>query len=83
MFSRRRLKACLENDRIGGHYQLVIRSEGYVDTLEVKVELIDGALLDRYSELEKLQNTLRNNIENILGIQCKLSLVEPKSLSVL
>lgn len=70
----------MENDRIGGHYQLVIRSEGYVDTLEVKVELIDGALLDRYSELEKLQNTLRNNIENILGIQCKLSLVEPKSL---
>lgn len=70
----------MENDRIGGHYQLVIRSEGYVDTLEVKVELIDGALLDRYSELEKLQNTLRNNIETILGIQCKLSLVEPKSL---
>lgn len=68
------------SDQIGGHYQLVVRREGFVDTLEIKVELADNTLLEKYSEIEKLQNNLRHNLQTILGIQCKLSIVEPKSL---
>ncbi len=67
-------------EHIGGHYQLVIRREGFVDTLEVKVELIDGSLLEKYSEIEKLQKNLIHKLQTILGIQCKVSIVEPKSL---
>ena len=67
-------------DKIGPHYQLVVRREGFSDTLEVKVELIDGSLLERYTELEALQNSIRQNLHTVLGIQCKVSLVEPKSL---
>jgi phenylacetate-CoA ligase len=66
--------------QIGGHYQLVIRREGYTDTLEVKVELADSSLLEKYSEIEKLQNNLKHKLQTTLGIQCKLSIVEPKSL---
>lgn len=68
------------NSQIGGHYQLVIRTEGFSDTLEVKVELIDGSLLESYTELEKLQNNLKKKLQTVLGIQCRLSIVEPKSL---
>lgn len=67
-------------EKIGPHYQLVVRREGFTDTLEVKVELIDGSVLDKYQEIEKLHNLIKHNLQTVLGIQCKVSLVEPKSL---
>lgn len=67
-------------EKIGPHYQLVVRREGFADTLEVKVELIDGSVLDKYQEIEKLHNLIKHNLQTVLGIQCKVSLVEPKSL---
>ena len=66
--------------QVGGHYQLIVRSEGYMDTLEVKVELFDTSLLEKYSELEKLQRTINAKLKTVLGIDAKVSLTEPKSL---
>ncbi|NLB36814.1 MAG: phenylacetate--CoA ligase, partial [Clostridiales bacterium] len=57
--------------QIGGHYQLVIRREGFTDTLEVKVELADKSLLEKYSEIEKIQNNIKHRVQTTLGIQCK------------
>lgn len=65
---------------IGPHYQLVIRREGYMDTLEVQVELIDSSLLEQYGALEKLQRTVKEQLKSVLGIDSKISLVEQKSL---
>lgn len=65
---------------IGPHYQLVVRREGFSDTLEVRVELVDGRVLEQYSEIEKLHNLIKHNLQTVLGIQCKVSLVEPKTL---
>lgn len=65
---------------IGPHYQLVVRRVNAKDTLEVKVELIDGELLERYSELEQLTNMIRNRLHSVLGLDAKVTLVEPKSL---
>ena len=67
-------------EHIGPHYQLVVRREGFADTLEVKVELINGELLESYSELEKLQRKIHDQLKSILGIETKISLVEPKTL---
>ena len=66
--------------QVGGHYQLIVRREGYMDTLEVKVELMDTLLLERYSELENLQKVIRAKLKTVLGIDAKVSLAEPKSL---
>jgi len=68
------------NEKIGGQYQLVVRREGFTDTLEVKVELGDESILDKFSEIEKVQKTISRNLQTVLGIQCKVSIVEPKSL---
>ena len=65
---------------IGPHYQLVVRREGFADTLEVRVELIDGHLLEKYAELEALQKRIHDRIKAILGIEIRVSLVEPKSI---
>jgi len=65
---------------IGPHYLLIVRREGYADTLEVKVELIDGSLLDKYAILEGLQRKIHDRIKAILGIEIKVTLAEPKSI---
>ena len=67
-------------EKIGPYYQLVVRREGYADTLEVKVELVDGSILESYKEIEELQNHIRHRLQTVLGIQCKVSIVEPKTL---
>ena len=65
---------------ISPHYQLVVRRKNYSDTLEVRVELIDGSLLDRYGELEALQRRIHDRIKSVLGIEITVSLVEPKTI---
>ena len=67
-------------DKIGPHYQLVVRREGYHDTLEVKVELIDGSVLEHYRELVTLQEHIHNKLKTVLGLEAKVTLVEPKTL---
>ena len=66
--------------QISPHYMLYVRHEGYTDTLEVKVELIDGSLLERWSDLEKLQETIHAKLRTVLGIDAKVTLVQPKTI---
>jgi len=65
---------------ISPNYLLVLTREGYSDSMEVRVELIDGSLLDRYGELVALQKRIHDNIKSILGIEIKVTLVEPNSI---
>lgn len=66
--------------QIAPHYQLVVTREGTSDRLEVKCELIDGAVLESLSSLGNLQKTIHHNLKTVLGIDTKVTLVEPKSL---
>ena len=70
----------MSQPHIGGHYELVIRREGYRDTLEVRVELINGDLLEHYGELEALRNSIHAQLKTVLGIESKVTLCEPKTL---
>lgn len=65
---------------ISPNYLIVLRRENYSDSMEVRVELIDSSLLDRYGELVALQKRIQDNIKNILGIAIKVTLVEPNSI---
>ncbi len=67
-------------NQISPHYQLVLRRANFSDSLEVRVELIDGSLLAKYGELEALQKKIYAKIKTILGIDIKVTLVEPKSI---
>ncbi|MGN0620618.1 MAG: phenylacetate--CoA ligase family protein [Porcipelethomonas sp.] len=67
-------------DNIAPHYQLVVTRANYSDALEVKVELADGSLLENYSALENLRNSIHHDLKTVLGIETKVSLVEHKSL---
>ena len=39
-----------------------------------------GSLLERYSDLEKLQQTIRAKLRTVLGIDAKVTLVQPKTI---
>ena len=66
---------------IGGHYQLIIRRDAkYRDTLEIKVELIDGSLLENFKALEDLQARINAKLREVLRLDVKVSLVQPKTL---
>lgn len=67
-------------DHIGPHYQLVVRRENFKDTLEIKVELINADLLESYGELDKLKRGIEDKLKSVLGLQTKVTLVQPKSL---
>ena len=62
------------------HYQLVVDRVGSMDTLEVKVEVSEEMFSDRIRGMEELENTIRREINNILGISAEIKLVEPKTI---
>ena len=65
---------------IGPHYQIVVRRVNFKDTLEIRVELTSAELLDHYRELEAFQRSLQDRLKSVLGLQAKVTLVQPKSL---
>lgn len=70
----------VKTPHISPNYQLVITTKNYMDNIEVRVELTDASLLEKYSELENLERSIRQNIKTVLGIDVKLTLLQPKSI---
>ena len=56
---------------IGPQYQLILTRTGYMDNIEVVVEVVDGSLLERYAELEKLEHNIRHRLQTVLGLTAR------------
>jgi phenylacetate-CoA ligase len=65
---------------IGPHYLIVVTTEHFMDRLEVQVELVDGSLLESYSELQRLEGEIRHRLRTVLQIDAKVTLLNPKTL---
>jgi phenylacetate-CoA ligase len=65
---------------IGKHYQIKVYKKGYLDKIEVDVELVDADTLDSFSLLESLTQRVKEKLREVLGIDAKISLFEPRSL---
>ena len=72
--------ALITVDKIGPHYQLIIRRKNFKDTLEIKVELVDASVLESFGDLESLQKKVQEKLKRVLGLQTKVTLVQPKTL---
>lgn len=70
----------LEFPQVSPNYQLILRRENMLDTLEIVVELVDGTLLEKFSEIEKLEKRIKERLHSVLGLRAKLRLAEPKSI---
>ena len=65
---------------VGGQYEIVVTREGYMDKIEVKVEVADGSLLVDYDNLIKLREKIRHNLKTVLQLDAQVKLVEPLTL---
>ena len=53
--------------------------DGYSDKLTVRVELAKAT--DSFTELEKIERTVRNKIKVVLGLDAKIKLESPNTLA--
>ena len=65
---------------IGPHYEIVVTREHFTDQLQVKVELVDASLLEKYSELEKVRDRIRAQLRTVLQLDVEVTLVSPNTL---
>ena len=62
------------------HYQLIVSREESLDVLEVQVEVNESIFTDRIKGLEGLSHRIGHDIKDLLGVSCKVKLVEPKTI---
>ncbi|MFH2060307.1 MAG: phenylacetate--CoA ligase [Pseudomonadota bacterium] len=62
------------------HYQIVVEREGNMDTMSVQVEVSENLFSDEIRVLENMTKKIQADIKDMLGVTCKVKLVEPKTI---
>ncbi len=62
------------------HYQIIVDREGALDVMEVQVEVDERIFSDEVKKLETLSRRIERDIKEMLGISCRVKLVEPKTI---
>lgn len=68
-------------DGLAPHYQIVVDKKGYLDFMEVQVELTDEMFTGQFRDLQALENKIKQKIFSVLSINCKIRLLEPRFLA--
>ncbi|RJP21136.1 MAG: phenylacetate--CoA ligase family protein [Candidatus Abyssobacteria bacterium SURF_5] len=67
-------------DEAQPHYQLIVRKDGPMDTLEVQVEVSEEIFSDEIKNLQLIEKKIEHEIQSMLGIHAKVTLVQPKTI---
>ena len=70
----------LQVEGVQPHYQIIVDRQHTLDDLEVWVEVSDEVFADEIRGLEALEQRIRNELHNALGIAARVKLVEPRSI---
>jgi phenylacetate-CoA ligase len=70
----------MEIEGVEPHYQLIVTREATLDVLEVQVEINESVFTDAIKGLEKLAKRVEHDIKDLLGVSCKVRLVQPKTI---
>jgi phenylacetate-CoA ligase len=62
------------------HYHIHVFREGTLDNLEVWVELSEKYFSDEIKQLESLNKKISREIQSVIGIACRVKLVEPRTI---
>ncbi|MCD8554892.1 phenylacetate--CoA ligase [Seleniivibrio sp.] len=63
------------------HYLLIVDRVDNLDTLEVQIELAEGIFMDRISRLQDLSRAVEKEIKDMIGVTCKVRIVEHKTIA--
>lgn len=67
-------------EEIGPSYEIIVDRKGYMDTVELRLELVDYDLLESYQELDRLKKRIENLVKNAIGIKVDVKVLAPRSL---
>ena len=70
----------LSSGNVDPRYLIVVDRKGTLDEIEIKVEINAAQFTDQIRGLEELQLKIKKNIESVLGIAAKITLVEPGTI---
>ena len=70
----------VQSEALTPNYILVVTKNGYMDELEVQVEVTEEIFTDRFKELKALEKRITDRLQTVLGITAKVRLVAPNSL---
>ena len=70
----------MEMEETAPHYQIIVTRDGYLDNLEIMVEVPEGKFTDRFRELEKMEEKIEQRLFSVLSLHAKVRLVESHTL---
>ena len=70
----------MEIEEVEPHYEIVVERKGSLDDLQLRVEVNERLFSDEIRKLEAVQRRIQNELESVLGISIKVTLVEPKTI---
>jgi phenylacetate-CoA ligase len=65
---------------VAPYYMLIVDRKGHMDTLEVDVEISEGAFSGAVKDLQNAEKDVEKDIKDLLGVSCTVRLVEPKTI---
>ena len=72
--------ALLRIEGIEPHYLIVVDRDGALDTLEVRIEIAEAVFSDVMADMEAFIKRVADQIHAVIGLQAKVTLVEPGSI---
>ncbi|WP_366923213.1 phenylacetate--CoA ligase [Metallumcola ferriviriculae] len=70
----------MEIEGVTPHYRINVTRRGYLDELEILVEVPEQKFSGRFKELELLETKIKQKLHSVLSINAKVRLVEPHTL---
>jgi phenylacetate-CoA ligase len=65
---------------VAPYYVLIVDRKEHLDTLEVDIEISEEAFSDAVKNLQAVEQDIERDIKDMLGVSCKVRLVEPKTI---
>lgn len=70
----------MEVEGTSPHYQLIVTNKGFMDMLEIKVEIKPEWFSDNYREIISIEKSIKKGLQKVLGLDAKVTLVAPNSI---
>ena len=75
------IETVLLNEGYTPNYQIVVDRVNNTDTLDVNIELTPEMFSDKVKDITEMEKSLANAIKTMLGINPKVHLVAPKTIT--
>jgi phenylacetate-CoA ligase len=70
----------LEVEGVSPNYRIIVKREGYLDVMEIEVEIDESHFTDRFRDLKKIKENVEEKLYNVLNLHVPVRLLEAGSL---